>query len=108
QLKRLDAIAALETLTTIWRGDETEVEALAMLARLYTEDGRYRDAFHIMRTALAAHPNSGMAQRIRDEAAATSTGCSSPARATPCRRSRRSACSTISATLPRSAGAATR
>ena len=39
-----------------------------MLARLYTEDGRYRDAFHIMRTALAvasefgddaAHPGRG-------------------------------------------------
>ena len=29
-----------------------------MLARLYTEEGRYRDAFHVMRTALTAHPNS--------------------------------------------------
>jgi tetratricopeptide (TPR) repeat protein len=74
QVKRPDAITALETLTTIWRGDKTEVEALAMLARLYTEDGRYRDAFHIMRTALAAHPNSEMAQRIRDEAAASFDG----------------------------------
>jgi tetratricopeptide (TPR) repeat protein len=74
QIKRPDAITALETLTTVWRGDETEVEALAMLARLYTEDGRYRDAFHIMRTALAAHPNSEMAQRIRDEAAASFDG----------------------------------
>jgi tetratricopeptide (TPR) repeat protein len=74
QIKRPDAIAALETLTTVWRGDETEVEALAMLARLYTEDGRYRDAFHIMRAALEAHPNSEMAQRIRDEAAASFDG----------------------------------
>ena len=46
----------LETLTTAWRGDETEVEALQMLARLYTAEGRYRDAFHVMRVALPRIP----------------------------------------------------
>ena len=49
-------MAALETLTTIWRGDVTEVEALRLLARLYTEDERYREA-QIMRTAMSVHPN---------------------------------------------------
>ena len=71
KLKRSDAIEALETLTAVWRGDETEVEGLHLLSRLYTEDNRYRDAFQIMRTALAAHPNSEMTRRIHDEAAAT-------------------------------------
>jgi hypothetical protein len=33
-----DAIADLETLTTIWRGDETEIEGLQLLARLYTDE----------------------------------------------------------------------
>ncbi len=66
---RNDIIVALETLTTVWRGDETEVEALQLLARLYTEEGRHRDAFHVMRTALAAHPGSDMTRRIQDEAA---------------------------------------
>jgi tetratricopeptide (TPR) repeat protein len=70
-LKREDAISRLETLTTIWRGDETEVEALQLLARLYTEEGRYRDSFYVMRSAMAAHPNSDMTRRIQDEAAAT-------------------------------------
>ncbi len=70
-ITRPDAIAELETLTTVWRGDETEVEALQLLARLYTEEGRYRDAFHIMRTATAAHPNSEITRRIHDEAAET-------------------------------------
>jgi tetratricopeptide (TPR) repeat protein len=70
-LKRVEVIAELETLTTIWRGDETEIEALQLLARLYTEEGRYRDAFHVMRTALAAHPNSEMTRRIHDEATTT-------------------------------------
>ena len=73
-LTRTDALAELETLTTIWRGDETEIEALALLARLYTEEQRYRDAFHVMRTALAAHPNSEMTRRIHDEAAESFDG----------------------------------
>ena len=70
-LKRDDVISQLETLTTIWRGDETEIEALQMLARLYTADNRYRDSFYVMRSALAAHPNSDMTRRIQQEAART-------------------------------------
>ncbi len=70
-LNRNDMMAELEELTTMWRGDDTEIEALQVLARLYTEDARYRDAFHVMRTALMAHPNSNMTRRIQEEAAAT-------------------------------------
>jgi len=70
-LTRVDVIAALETLTTVWRGDDTETEALQVLAKLYTEEARYRDAFHVMRIAMRAHPNSEMTRRIQDEAAAT-------------------------------------
>ncbi|HEY7230731.1 MAG TPA: tetratricopeptide repeat protein [Pseudolabrys sp.] len=68
---RKDVINDLETLTTVWRGDETETEGLKVLAHLYTEDSRYRDAFHVMRTALLAHPNSDMTRKIQDEAAGT-------------------------------------
>ena len=71
ELKREDVVSQLETLTTIWRGDETEIEALQILARLYTEEGRYRDSFYVMRSAMAARPNSDMTRRIQDEAAAT-------------------------------------
>jgi tetratricopeptide (TPR) repeat protein len=71
EFRRPDAIAELETLTAIWRGDATEIEALQMLARLYTEEGRFRDAFQIMRTAMSVHPNSEMTRRIQDEAATT-------------------------------------
>jgi len=70
-LKRAEVIADLEELTTIWRGDDTEIEALQILARLYTEEGRYRDAFHVMRTAITAHPNSDMTRRIQEEASKT-------------------------------------
>ncbi len=70
-LPKAEAISELESLTTTWRGDETEVEALQILGRLYTEEGRYRDAFHVMRTALTAHPNSDLTRRIQDGAAVT-------------------------------------
>jgi len=70
-LKRDDVIDQLETLTTVWRGDETEIEALKVLAHLYTEDGRYRDAFYVMRSAMAAHPDSELTRQIQDEAAQT-------------------------------------
>jgi hypothetical protein len=70
-LKRSDVISQLEELTTIWRGDDTEAEGLQLLAHLYTQDKRYRDAFHVMRTALLAHPNSDLTRKIQDEAAIT-------------------------------------
>jgi tetratricopeptide (TPR) repeat protein len=70
-LKRKDVVSDLESLTTVWRGDETEIEALRVLARLYTEEGRYRDSFYVMRSAMEAHPNWAMTQQIEDEAAKT-------------------------------------
>ena len=70
-MPRKDAVAALEMLTTVWRGDETETEGLRLLAHLYTEEHRYRDAFHVMKTAMLAHPSSDITRKIQDEAAAT-------------------------------------
>lgn len=71
EIKKTDVINELEILTTAWRGDETEAEALQTLARLYTEENRYRDAFHVMRVALTAHPASTLTRGIHDEAAKT-------------------------------------
>jgi tetratricopeptide (TPR) repeat protein len=70
-LKRAEVISDLESLAVTWRGDQTEVETLQLMARLYTEENRYRDAFYVMRTAMGAHPNSEMTRRIHDEAATT-------------------------------------
>jgi tetratricopeptide (TPR) repeat protein len=74
ELKKPEVINQLEVLTTAWRGDETEVEALQMLARLYTEENRYRDAFHVMRVALSAYPQSPYTRTIQDAAAKTFDG----------------------------------
>jgi tetratricopeptide (TPR) repeat protein len=68
-MPRKEVIDHLETLTTVWRGDETEAEGLKLLAHLYTEDGRYREAFHVMRAAMLAHPDSDLTRKIQDEAA---------------------------------------
>jgi tetratricopeptide (TPR) repeat protein len=70
-MPRKEVIDNLETLTTVWRGDETEAEGLKLLAHLYTEDGRYREAFHVMKAATLAHPDSDLTRRIQDEAANT-------------------------------------
>ncbi|ARQ00808.1 tetratricopeptide repeat protein [Pseudorhodoplanes sinuspersici] len=70
-LQRPEMISELETLTTLWRGDETEIEALYKLAHLYTEEQRFRDTFYVMRSALKAHPNAEMTRRIQDEAVVT-------------------------------------
>ncbi len=70
-MPRGQVIKELETLTTVWRGDETEMEGLRLLARLYGKDGRYREAFHVMRSAMTAHPNSDLTRKIQDEAAET-------------------------------------
>jgi tetratricopeptide (TPR) repeat protein len=71
EVKREDAVTGLEELTTGWRGDETEAEALALLARFYGEEGRYREEFHLMKVAIIAHPQSEMTRRIQDDAATT-------------------------------------
>ncbi|MGN6460592.1 MAG: tetratricopeptide repeat protein, partial [Pseudolabrys sp.] len=68
---RTDMIAELETLTAIWRGDETEVESQRWLARLYTEESRFRDAFRVMRAAVTVHPHARATREIQDNAAAT-------------------------------------
>jgi tetratricopeptide (TPR) repeat protein len=71
EMTRAQLLTELESLTTVWRGDETEIEALSWLARMYIEEQRYRDAFFILRTALAAHPNSPITRHIQDDATAT-------------------------------------
>jgi tetratricopeptide (TPR) repeat protein len=71
EIKTDEMISELEILTTSWRGDETELEALQKLVRLYTEAGRYRDAFHVMRVAMRAHPNAERTRTIQAESTKT-------------------------------------
>lgn len=66
-MARSDAIAALERLQLLWRGDETELGALRLLASLYVQEERYRDAFAVMKTAAQAFPGHPIAHDIQDD-----------------------------------------
>ncbi|MGD9846122.1 MAG: tetratricopeptide repeat protein [Variibacter sp.] len=69
-LTRPATIDALEKLTASWRGDETENEALQLLARLYGEEGRYRESFQTVRVALDNFPETDLTRRAQETAGA--------------------------------------
>ncbi|MGI9387787.1 MAG: tetratricopeptide repeat protein, partial [Methyloligellaceae bacterium] len=67
RIKYDEATKALERLRIIWRGDETELGTLRELANLYVKQGKYRQAFSTMKTAVLAFPKSQSALKIQDE-----------------------------------------
>lgn len=73
KIKTMPREQTIENLTQVnfaWRGDAIELKARQLLVRLAIEDGRYRDAFSMMRAASAAQPTSPVALAIQDEARA--------------------------------------
>lgn len=67
RIKLDGAINRLERLRISWRGDETELGTLGELANLYVKQGKYRQAFSTMKTAVLAFPRSQSALKIQDE-----------------------------------------
>ncbi|MCP8937333.1 AMIN domain-containing protein [Alsobacter sp. SYSU M60028] len=67
---RATMIDRLEVLAMSWRGDAMELETLSLLARLYAEDERWRDAFGVTRLAMKLAPDVEITRRMQDEAAA--------------------------------------
>lgn len=61
------AAEQLERLTTVWRGDETELQSLRFLAQLYSETGQYRAAFTAMRSAVLANSESQTTRLMQEE-----------------------------------------
>jgi hypothetical protein len=70
EIVQLDALRELETLSMTWRGDALEVKALAMLARIYSDTGRYGDALAAARNATRLQPNSELSRAAQDDSAA--------------------------------------
>ncbi|PTW61770.1 hypothetical protein C8N35_102486 [Breoghania corrubedonensis] len=62
-----EAKKRLEGLTTIWRGDETELKSLRFLAQLAAENGDYREAFEAMRAAVEANPSAQTTRLLQEE-----------------------------------------
>jgi tetratricopeptide (TPR) repeat protein len=65
-----DALRELETLEVVWRGDTVEVKTLLLLAHIYSETGRYGEAFAAVRTATRLQPNSEISRQGQDASAA--------------------------------------
>jgi tetratricopeptide (TPR) repeat protein len=65
-----DALRDLETLSVTWRGDGLEVKALSMMARIYSDTGRYGESLAAARTATKLQPNSDISRAAQDESAA--------------------------------------
>jgi predicted negative regulator of RcsB-dependent stress response len=70
EIGQADALRELETLSVTWRGDGVEVRTLQMLARLYSEIGRYNESLAAARAATRLQPNSEAARQAQDAASA--------------------------------------
>jgi tetratricopeptide (TPR) repeat protein len=70
EISPADALRELETTEAMWRGDELDVRALEMMARLYADAGRYNESLSAVRTATGLDPNSDMSRAGQDAAQA--------------------------------------
>ncbi|WP_375414408.1 tetratricopeptide repeat protein [uncultured Bradyrhizobium sp.] len=70
EVTQADALRDLETLSMTWRGDGLEVKALQMMARIYSDSGRYGESLAAARTATKLEPNSDLSRGAQDAAAA--------------------------------------
>ncbi len=68
-LKPDEALAKFETLSIIWRGDQTEIRALSQMGHLYGETGQWRRAFQAARQANDLFPDHELTRRLHDETA---------------------------------------
>ncbi|WGR74045.1 MULTISPECIES: tetratricopeptide repeat protein [unclassified Bradyrhizobium] len=66
EITKEDALRELEVLSMTWRGDAIEVKTLQMLAQMYAEMGRYRDALAAARTATKLQPNAEASRQAQD------------------------------------------
>ncbi|WGD55605.1 tetratricopeptide repeat protein [Bradyrhizobium sp. CB1650] len=66
EITKEDALRELEVLSMTWRGDAIEVKTLQMLAQMYAEIGRYRDALAAARTATKLQPNAEASRQAQD------------------------------------------
>jgi tetratricopeptide (TPR) repeat protein len=64
-----DALREFETLSVMWRGGDIEVKTLQMMARIYTDTGRYADSLAAAKTATRLQPNSEPSRQAQDAAA---------------------------------------
>ena len=95
EISQADALRELETLSVMWRGDGLEVRTLEMMARLYSDAGRYGES---LRGGARPRPGWSPIRKSRGRARTRRRRCSRNSswvrRATTFRRSTRSGCFT--------------
>ncbi len=69
EYNRSKAIDRLESLAFNWRGDNIELEANRLLARLYVAEARYREAFRLLDAALLSQGNLPATRTFQNEMA---------------------------------------
>jgi tetratricopeptide (TPR) repeat protein len=69
EISQPDVLKELETLSAMWRGDGLEVKALEMMARIYSDTGRYGESLAATRTATKLQPNSELSRQGQDASA---------------------------------------
>src|SRR5690606_13923351 len=67
EYNRPKAIDRLESLAFLWRGDRIELESNRLLARLYVQEARYREAFRLLDAALLSQPNAPVTRTLQME-----------------------------------------
>jgi len=67
ELETKDVAVELDRLTTLWRGDETELLALRFFAELSSQTGNYRRAFEAMKAAVYADANAETTRLTQDD-----------------------------------------
>jgi tetratricopeptide (TPR) repeat protein len=70
ELGQAEVLRELELLSVMWRGDGIEVQTQQMLARVYSETGRFAEAFAATRVATRLQPNSPESRAAQDAASA--------------------------------------
>ena len=66
EISRPDAIAALDRLRFVWRGDDFEALVLRNLADLYIADNDYHSGFDILRKLIQSFPDTPVARESAD------------------------------------------
>ncbi|WP_326878733.1 hypothetical protein [Aliidongia sp.] len=67
EIDRADAIAALDRLRFVWRGDDFEIRVLRKLAELQIADGDYQSGFRSLRQVLASYGDNPASHGVADE-----------------------------------------
>ncbi|WP_208990336.1 hypothetical protein [Pseudovibrio brasiliensis] len=62
-----EALSELEGLAASWRGDETELKTLRLMAQLHAQEGNYRRAFEAMSQAVQSDAGAEITSNIQQE-----------------------------------------